>query len=52
MKKANLKKLFVIKLAALLFFAAGLGASFAGCHSGTMRGVGSDVEKLGQRMER
>ena len=24
----------------------------SGCHSGTMRGAGSDVEKLGSRMER
>ena len=24
----------------------------SGCHSGTIRGVGSDVEKLGQKMER
>jgi len=23
-----------------------------GCHSGTMRGAGSDVERLGHRMQR
>ena len=28
-----------------------LGA-VGGCHSGTIRGVGSDVEKLGERMQR
>ena len=24
----------------------------SGCHSGTVRGMGSDVEKLGERMQR
>ena len=24
----------------------------SGCHSGTVRGMGSDVEKIGERMQR
>ena len=29
-----------------------LFVAVSGCHSGTMRGVGSDVEALGQKMKK
>ena len=52
MKKITFKKLARIKLVVVLLIGANMGALLAGCHSGTMRGVGSDVEKLGQKMEK
>ena len=52
MKRILFKELTRIRLVLVLLLGASLGMSLAGCHSGTMRGVGSDVEKLGQKMEK
>jgi predicted small secreted protein len=35
-----------------ILVALGVLVGLTGCHSGTMRGVGSDVERLGDRMQR
>lgn len=41
---------FMKSLLATLLVVCTLGL-LSGCHSGTMKGVGSDVEKLGQNMQ-
>ena len=46
------KKLARMKLVMVLLLGTSIGTLLGGCHSGTMRGVGSDVEKLGQKMEK
>ena len=48
----NFKKLARMKLVVVLLLGASIGTLLVGCHSGTMRGAGSDVEKLGQKMEK
>ena len=39
------------RLLAMLLAVSLLGV-VSGCHSGTVRGAGSDVERLGERMQR
>ena len=46
------KKLARMKLVVVLLLGTSIGTLLVGCHSGTMRGAGSDVEKLGQKMEK
>ncbi len=41
-----MKRFLMVLTAGILVF------SVIGCHSGTMRGVGSDMEELGENMQK
>lgn len=52
MKTKEWMRCFGFKIAAVLLITAGLGLSLTGCHSGTMRGAGSDLEEIGENMQK
>ena len=41
----------ILKFVVVVLIGVSLGLTLAGCHSGTMRGAGSDIEELGQKMK-
>ena len=46
-----MKKSILMKFSVVVLIGASLGLALAGCHSGTLRGAGSDIEELGQKMK-
>ena len=42
----------ITKCAFALLISASLLSALTGCHSGTVRGVGSDMEELGHEMQK